>query len=147
MSATFSDPAESSERKETSSAARAATKVGRMPDETWVEWIQRATHIAEDHLRKAKVDDWVTKSRRLKWTWAGHAARRTDGRWSTALLCWEPNEGRRRAGRPIARWRDDLDTFTTDLFDVEETQWILLAQEREEWDCYKDEYASHLHRR
>ena len=31
--------------------------------------------------------------------------------------------------------------------DVGETQWLLLAQDREEWNCYKDEYASNLHRR
>ena len=54
--------------------------------ESWIEWVQRATHIAEHHLKKLRISDWVTKSRILKWTWAGHAARRTDGRWSTATI-------------------------------------------------------------
>ena len=30
--------------------------------------------------------------------------------------------------------------------DVGETQWLLLAQDREEWNCYKDEHTSNIHR-
>ena len=55
-----------------------------------------------------KIEDWVTKSRMMKWSWAGHVARRTDGRWSTAVLEWKPIGGKRNVGRPIKRWGDDL---------------------------------------
>ena len=116
-------------------------------DETWVEWIQRATHIAENHLKKkARIDDWVTKSRTLKWTWAGHVARRTDGRWSTAVLSWEPHGGRRRVGRPVARWRDDLDTYAVEHFNVGENEWILFAADRDSWDNCKDDYSQYIQR-
>ena len=32
---------------------------------SWIEWVQRATHIAEHHLEKLRISDWVTKSRIL----------------------------------------------------------------------------------
>ena len=35
---------------------------GAMQQETWVDWIQRATHLAEDHARRAGVEDWVKSS-------------------------------------------------------------------------------------
>ena len=108
--------------------------------------MQRATHIAEHHLEKLRISDWVTKSRILKWTWAGHAARRTDGRWSTATILWEPHGGKRRVGRPVARWRDDLDFFAAELLGLDEKEWFLLAPDRAAWDGCKEDYANHLRR-
>ncbi|KAI8436342.1 hypothetical protein MSG28_004376 [Choristoneura fumiferana] len=45
---------------------------------------------------------------KLKWQWAGHIARRTDGRWGQKVLEWRPRTGRRAVGRPPTRWSDDL---------------------------------------
>ncbi|CAH2104279.1 unnamed protein product [Euphydryas editha] len=53
----------------------------------------------------ADIDQWVCK---LKWQWAGHIARRTDGRWNRKVLKWRPRTGKRSVGRPFARWTDDL---------------------------------------
>ncbi|CAG9103151.1 unnamed protein product [Plutella xylostella] len=33
---------------------------------------------------------------KLKWQWAGHIARRTDGRWSRRVLKWRPRSGKPR---------------------------------------------------
>ena len=90
--------------------------------ESWVDWIRRSTHIATYHLQKLNIDDWVTKSRALKWSWAGHVARRRDGRWSTAILLWEPPVGKRRVGRPVARWRDDLDAYAAEHWHLGENE-------------------------
>ncbi|KPJ07342.1 Putative uncharacterized transposon-derived protein F52C9.6, partial [Papilio machaon] len=44
----------------------------------------------------------------LKWRWAGHIARRTEGRWGCKVLEWRPRTGRLSVGRSPARWTDDL---------------------------------------
>ena len=74
-----------------------------MDHETWVEWIVRTTGIVEGQLGKAGLDDWCTAVRRKKWRWAGHLARRDDGRWSTRRLDWQPLKGQRKRGRPCKK--------------------------------------------
>ena len=116
-------------------------------EESWVDWIRRATRNAEGHLRRLKIEDWVTKSRRMKWSWAGHVARRNDGRWSTAILNWKPVGGKRKVGHPTARWRDDLASFCkTYIMDLDEDEWVLLTQDREGWATHEAEYAEALQR-
>ena len=38
-------------------------------------------------------------------------ARRTDGRWTTAVTEWTPCTGKRSQGRPYKRWRDEIDKY------------------------------------
>ncbi|CAH2269023.1 jg16047 [Pararge aegeria aegeria] len=45
---------------------------------------------------------------KLKWQWAGHIVRRSDGRWGPKLLEWQPRTGKRSVGRPATRWTDDI---------------------------------------
>ena len=59
-------------------------------EETWVEWIRRTTGMMEKQLHAASLDDWVAAQRKRKWSFAGHVARRDDGRWSHQVLKWEP---------------------------------------------------------
>ena len=73
-----------------------------------------------------------------------NVSRRTDGRWSTAAVCWEPAEGHRRVGRPTTRWRDALDAFAAEYWDLGEKEWFLLAPDRPEWDSAVAEYARSL---
>ena len=74
-------------------------------EESFVEWIRRATGISEVHMKKAGIYDWVSGQKRRKFKLAGHIARWTDGRWSNLLLYWGP-DGHRRIGRPRRRWED-----------------------------------------
>ena len=112
-----------------------------------MDWIRRATRNAEGHLRRLQIEDWVTKSRRMKWSWAGHVARRNDGRWSTAILNWKPVGGKRKVGHPTARWREDLVSFCkTYIMDLDEDEWVLLTQDREGWATHEAEYAEALQR-
>eukprot|EP00973_Karenia_brevis_P083001 11508050-Karenia_brevis.AAC.1 len=67
--------------------------------------------MVEECQQKLGLDDWVTAARRRKWRWAGHVARRSDGRWSTSLVSWVPENGHRRRGHPRKRWSDDLKAF------------------------------------
>lgn len=44
----------------------------------------------------------------LKWYWAGHIARITDGRWGQRVLEWRAGTGKRSVGGPPTSWTDDL---------------------------------------
>ncbi|CAH2237324.1 jg15785 [Pararge aegeria aegeria] len=62
----------------------------------------------ENIRRRTKVTDIAQRISKLKWQWAGHVCRRTDGRWGRRVLEWRPRIGNRSEGRPRARWTDDL---------------------------------------
>ena len=101
--------------------------------ETWVQWMIRTAGLADVALRRAKVADWVEEQKRLKWRWAGHVARREDGRWSRRLLDWAPTKGGRRVGRPARRWEDDLSAY--------KQNWRELAQDRDVWAGLEDQFV------
>ena len=75
--------------------------------ETWVQWKQRTTREALEIMDKLKIPDWADEQRRRLWRWAGHTARRQDGRWSRQAIFWTP-DGTRNRGRPKKRWEDPL---------------------------------------
>ena len=37
---------------------------------------------------RTKVEDVIKTAKKMKWRWAGHIARRTDGRWTTNVLMY-----------------------------------------------------------
>ena len=106
--------------------------------ETWQEWIKRATNLAAKAAKKAGVVDWVEEQRRRKWGWAGHVARREDGRWSRRLLDWEPPMGRRSWGRPVLRWSDSLTQFAKTKGET----WEKTARDQMKWSSWEDEFAA-----
>lgn len=96
------------ERTESRSSSTSASEDSSTEDgdhrivEDYVDWIKRATEMAEGATKKARVTDWVTEQARRKFLWAGHVARRKDGRWDERLLNWLL-EGKRQRGRPKRR--------------------------------------------
>ncbi|CAH2229220.1 jg2624 [Pararge aegeria aegeria] len=58
--------------------------------------------------RRTRVTDIAQRVAKLKWKWAGHIARRTDGRWGSKVLEWRPRTGKRSIGWPPTRWTDDI---------------------------------------
>ena len=108
--------------------------------ETWVEWIRRATGIAEKSLKRAGIDDWVVGQRRRQYKWAGHVARRTDRRWSCQILDWTPVGGYRSVGRPRRRWADRLNFFFNSP-EFGKDAWRYIAESRNEWERHEDEYC------
>ncbi len=77
------------------------------------------------------------EQRRRKWRWAGHVARRDDGRWTRWMLGWEPVGRYRTPGRPVARWEDSLTNFMRGR----EQSWRALAQDREDWAALEEEFV------
>ncbi|CAH2267251.1 jg14719 [Pararge aegeria aegeria] len=48
----------------------------------------------EEIRRRTRVTDIARQVTKLKWQWAGHIARRTDGRWGLKVLEWRPRTGK-----------------------------------------------------
>eukprot|EP00973_Karenia_brevis_P072582 10082551-Karenia_brevis.AAC.1 len=108
--------------------------------ESYTDWIKRATRLAEDQLRKAGLEDWVLLQRRWKMRWAGHTARRSDGRWAKQVLTWTPVGGHRRPGHPLKRWQDSIDGFIGRQFDAPKGLWMTYAQDRSVWNSLEIEF-------
>eukprot|EP00959_Pyramimonas_sp_CCMP1952_P118069 2468460-Pyramimonas_sp.AAC.1 len=53
-------------------------------EQSWADWIRRSTHAAEESLKRLKIDDWTTLSRRHQWRWARRLAATEAGQ---NLLC------------------------------------------------------------
>ncbi len=53
------------------------------------EWIRSMT----------RVTDIIQTVKQKKWSWAGHLARSSDGRWTKLITEWTPRNGSRRPGR------------------------------------------------
>jgi hypothetical protein len=84
---------------------------------------EKGQGIRNDEIRKrTKVADIERRIAILKWQWAGHIARRTDGRWGGKVLEWRPRTGRRSVGRAPTRWTDDL-------VKVAGSRWMRAAQD------------------
>ncbi|CAH2237348.1 jg12062 [Pararge aegeria aegeria] len=61
----------------------------------------------EEIRRRTRLTDKAQRVAKLKWQWAGHLARRTDGRWGLKVLEWRPRTGKRSLDRPPtpdSRW-------------------------------------------
>ena len=54
------------------------------------------------------VEDVVEKAKTLKWKWAGHVVRMSNGRWSKWVNELTSVDRKRTRGRPTRRWRDKL---------------------------------------
>lgn len=91
--------------------------------------------IRNTEIRKmSKVIDVVGKSASLKWRWAGHVARREDGRWTKKIVQWRPRQHPRTRGRPPTRWRDDIIAKAG-------SRWMTIAENRQHWKQMEEAYV------
>ncbi|CAH2244630.1 jg3859 [Pararge aegeria aegeria] len=88
----------------------------------------------EEIRRRTRVTDIAQRVAKLKWQWAGHIARRTDGRWGLKVLEWRPRTGKRSVGRPQTRWTDDIRR-------VAGSRWRQAAQDRALWNSLQKTYV------
>ncbi|KAI8421549.1 hypothetical protein MSG28_009582 [Choristoneura fumiferana] len=82
----------------------------------------------EEIRRRTRVTDIAKRISSLKWQWAGHIARRADGRWGRKVLEWRPRIGKRSVGRPPTRWTDDL-------VKAAGSRWMQAAASQSNWKC------------
>ncbi|CAH2231959.1 jg4020 [Pararge aegeria aegeria] len=88
----------------------------------------------EEIRRRTRVTDIAQRVAKLKWQWAGHIARRTDGRWGLKVLEWRPRTGKRSVGRPQTRWTDYIRR-------VAGSRWRQAAQDRALWNSLQKTYV------
>ena len=103
--------------------------------ESWVQWKQRSTREVLQILDKLGISEWTEQQASRYWQWAGHVARRHDGRWSKRVLLWTP-QGIRPRGHPYRRWEDKL--LETFLQRFGHSRWMRDAQDREKWSALND---------
>ena len=106
-------------------------------DETWVDYVQRSTHLAEDKMNKMGYENWVGQCRRKKWKLAGRISQTTDGRWSKRLICWRPFfrcHPCRDVGRPCARWGDSIAKLAGE-------DWAVVAVDQDYWRILEEGFV------
>ena len=121
---------------------RLICKVGRKPKETWVDWVKRATHLAEKSAGSSGVECWVVGQKRRTFRWAGHVARLTDKRWTYQALLWQPASGKRAVGRPTKRWTDQLECVWNYMPGILNEDWKIIALERSTWKSAEDLFSA-----
>lgn len=85
--------------------------------------------------KRTQVTDAIIHVRKLKWKWAGHLSRYEDGRWTKRVTLWRgPSKGKRRVGRPLKRWVDDIQAVAGE-------SWMKKAQDREKWSSLEEAFT------
>ena len=87
----------------------------------------------EEIRRRTGVTDVIERIAWLKWNWAGHVARMTDGRWTRKVIEWRPRADKRNRGRPPTRWTDDVKRIAGN--------WLQKAQDRPGWKKLGEAYV------
>ena len=120
--------------------------VRRAPDEDYVDWIKRGTQKAEAIAASSRVREWTKAHYSMKWSWAGHVARRPTDSWIWRTTSWRDSEWQglldestsctrplRPSRRRWTRWEDGLRRFCA----AEGLgKWQALAQNRELWSTF-----------
>ena len=89
----------------------------RQQDESWVEYIRRATQDAENCASKHGLHDWIQQYTYRKWGFAGKVATGSEDKWSRKLLDlrpWFRTVPYRRVGRLVMRWADEMTSVAGD---------------------------------
>ena len=71
----------------------------------------------------------VIKSRRLRW--AGHEARKEEGRSAFKILTGKPT-GKRPLGRPRRKWEDNIRMYLEEI-GINAENWVDSAQDTDYW--------------
>ena len=73
---------------------------------------------------------------------AGHVSRRLDGKWSKAVLTWQP-VGARCKGRPLMRWCDAINRLIDDMSATlgKHIDWMKMAQDRDAWKTLEQQFV------
>lgn len=96
--------------------------------------IRQVQRVKNEEIRnRTQIIDVIQKTKRTKWSWAGHISRIDDQRWTKLITKWKPPNEKRSRGRPKKRWEDDLKNF--------DHNWYNDAKSREIWAALGEAYA------
>ena len=110
-SATWTLSAEQERRLRTTQRKmlRKMVGAGRSPEESWVDYIQRATRACVSLAQRHGVEDWADVFWRSKLKIAVKTTNVQDGRWNARLASWKPwfrVHAKRSVGGQHKRWCD-----------------------------------------
>ena len=91
---------------------RKIVQTPRKLSESWVEYIQRATHAAEAHCERLGYSPWDKQQHIFKQKLATKMSTGNADKWSARILHWTPwfrTVAWRRIGRPTTRWSDHIE--------------------------------------
>jgi hypothetical protein len=99
--------------------------------------IKRRDHIKIKDIKQKlpKNTQAATYIRRQKWRWAGHVARMRDDRWTYKTTFWYLAHFKRKKGRQLTRWRDDINGF------LRGKNFQRIATDRIEWLRLQETFA------
>ena len=124
---------------------------GRRPDEDYIDWLQRATHKAEQLASDAGLVNWVHSHLLSKWHWAGHVAQRPAETWISRTASWRDSDWQSfvaesrmaRPQRPSRRrwtkWEDHLRRY---CYQAGLGPWKILAKDRIAWAAEANHFAA-----
>ena len=105
--------------------------------EPWIDFLKRATYLAEEQAQAAGLQEWLSSWRSKQWRWARKVV--TDGRkkWSNTALQWNPQlhasrYSARAQARPKKKWTDDVQGYLSNLGITQ--PWEDLAKIGEIWE-------------
>ena len=110
----------------------------RNPEEDYLQWIRRATRIADGKARDAGVRCWVESFLSAKWQWAGKVMNMQADRWASRTTLWRDSSWcsaqssrplRTRLGRHV-KWEEDLRQYAST---VSSKSWQENAQDSKFW--------------
>lgn len=97
--------------------------------------LKKLQRIRHTKIRQTtKVKDGLEFALTQKWKWAGHVARLQDQRWTKIITQWEGPLGKRKRGRPKARWEDEIRKITG-------PNWMEIAQCRDSWNSMEEAFT------
>ena len=103
--------------------------------------MQETTKECKKELHKHKVTNWVNGQRSRHFGMAGHVIRKTDGRWSNALINWY-------VGKPAGRnttnqyWEHDIEAWIKQKFPFDHSTWQQVAKDPDKLTKWRDEYVT-----
>ena len=90
---------------------RRMVRIGRRSEESWPDFISRATHTSEDLIFTCGARNWVSLQDSRKHELAAKCMLADRARWCNKLLQWRPwfrCVPHRNVGHPRKRWMDSL---------------------------------------
>ena len=115
--------------------------------ESWVSWVKRVTHEAEERMKNFNIEDWTTTSRRRKYRWCAKIATLDSKRWAKLAAKWDPEHSifqgevsSRNAGRPSLRWDDDINYFCQHSL-KKNGNWTSESQHVDAWLAEEDTFV------
>ena len=124
--------------------------VRRLPEESWLTWIQRSTHKTLALADRLDVRNWKIYHFTQKWRWAGRIIQSPDGSWTKRVTGWRDSAWQRtvenlaeRPKRPSTRrWMRFEDRIKQYCDQAGGQPWMEQALDKHRWGLQAEMFAA-----